>query len=230
MLAYHSDPKIKAKYLRRVRAHRAADQLIQGTGWDDVLNRGCAVGCTLRSYDHSRYPIELGIPEEIAHLEDRLFELQPKPMAQEWPERFMRAIAPGADLSRVWSEWAIWMLVDESHGVIRRATGFPDCETAIRSVAALLKNGGTLNQFDSADRFAYCAARDVQRDGDRPCRVAEAACDAAASVAAVANYGPADAADAADHAATAYGPRRARWVTAACDKLIALLAAAPVTA
>lgn len=27
LIAYHGDPKIKAKYLRRVRAHRKADEL-----------------------------------------------------------------------------------------------------------------------------------------------------------------------------------------------------------
>ena len=63
MKAFHNDPAIKEKYLSRVRAHRAADELIRGTGWDG--HRGCAIGCTLESYDHARYPIELGVPEQI---------------------------------------------------------------------------------------------------------------------------------------------------------------------
>ncbi len=29
MLAYHADPKIKAKYLKRVQAHFKADQIVQ---------------------------------------------------------------------------------------------------------------------------------------------------------------------------------------------------------
>lgn len=32
--AFHGDPAIKRKYLDRVRAHRAADNLIRGVGWD----------------------------------------------------------------------------------------------------------------------------------------------------------------------------------------------------
>ncbi len=68
MLAYHNDPAVKALYLARVRAHRLADNLIQGTTWTD--GKGCAIGCTLESYDHRRYPIELGIPTVLAHLED----------------------------------------------------------------------------------------------------------------------------------------------------------------
>ena len=50
LLAYHGDPAIKAKYLARVRAHRKADELVQGTGWrtDGPYGevRGCVVGCT----------------------------------------------------------------------------------------------------------------------------------------------------------------------------------------
>ena len=35
------------------------------------------MGCTLHSDKHSQYPIELGIPEELAHLEDHFFEHLP---------------------------------------------------------------------------------------------------------------------------------------------------------
>src|ERR1700750_491921 len=74
LLAYHGQQSIKDKYLARVRAHRAADELVQGIGWEN--GKGCAVGCTLESYEHRRYPIELGIPLHLAHLEDALFERQ----------------------------------------------------------------------------------------------------------------------------------------------------------
>lgn len=46
MLAYHNDPKIKLKYVARFEAHRVADEVIQGQGWED--GKGCFVGCTLR--------------------------------------------------------------------------------------------------------------------------------------------------------------------------------------
>ncbi len=109
--AFHGDPKIKAKYIRRVRAHRKADQLIQGTGWEN--GKGCAVGCTLRVYDHSLYPVELGIPVIMAGLEDAIFEGLPKADAQAWPERFLGAIKPGANLDNAWSRFALWLLEDK---------------------------------------------------------------------------------------------------------------------
>lgn len=99
MLSYHSDPAIKEKYLARVRAHAAADRLVQGTGWAN--GKGCAVGCTLEAYDHSRYPLELGLPEWLARLEDATFEGLPTELAMSWPERFLAAIPVGVDLEPV---------------------------------------------------------------------------------------------------------------------------------
>ena len=64
MIAFHGDPATKEKYIARVRAHREADRLVQGEIWDG--DKGCAVGCTLESYEHERYPVELGVPEELA--------------------------------------------------------------------------------------------------------------------------------------------------------------------
>jgi hypothetical protein len=97
--AFHNDPAVKAKYLARVREHAAADRLVKGTGWDG--GKGCAVGCTLEAYDHSRYPVELGLPEWLARLEDSIFEGLPVADAMTWPERFLAAIPVGAKLEPV---------------------------------------------------------------------------------------------------------------------------------
>jgi len=108
MKAFHNNLDIKHKYLERVRAHRKADNLIQGIGWEN--GRGCAVGCTLEAYDHSLYPIELGIPEWLARLEDAIFEKIPNDKSMLWPERFLAAINPGADLEKVKMPFIIHVL------------------------------------------------------------------------------------------------------------------------
>jgi len=59
MIAYHGKQQIKDKYLSRVKAHREADALTQGVAWEN--GKGCAVGCTLESYDHELYETELGL-------------------------------------------------------------------------------------------------------------------------------------------------------------------------
>ena len=83
MLAFHNDPAVREQYLNRVAAHASADELLQGYGyWRG--GKGCAVGCTIHGSTHKSYETELGIPEEIAYLEDWLFERLPAEKAKEW--------------------------------------------------------------------------------------------------------------------------------------------------
>jgi hypothetical protein len=108
LLSYHNDPMIKQKYIGRVISHRKADAIIQGTGWEN--GRGCAVGCTLENYDHSQYPIELGLPEWIAYLEDEIFEGLTNQEAIYWPEKFLQAIPIGVNLENIKHKLAILRL------------------------------------------------------------------------------------------------------------------------
>lgn len=110
MRAFHGDPAIKAKYLARVAAHWAEDELIHGYHWQG--GKGCAVGCTVHSNDHLAYERELGIPSFIAGLEDGLFERMPNEAAQAWPYRLLKAIKAGADLSKVGNRFLVWILMD----------------------------------------------------------------------------------------------------------------------
>ena len=75
MLAFHNDSAIKERYVARVKAHIAADEVIQGAYWE--CGRGCAIGCIIHSSEHIRYEMELGIPRQIAYLQDRIFENLP---------------------------------------------------------------------------------------------------------------------------------------------------------
>lgn len=108
MQAFHNDEKVKQKYLDRIKKHRLADNLIQGKGWES--GKGCAVGCTLENYDHKQYEVELGIPEWIARVEDTVFEGLNREDAQVWPERFLAAIKPGANLEVVKKPFLIFIL------------------------------------------------------------------------------------------------------------------------
>src|SRR5947207_14484647 len=117
MKAFHGDPKIKAQYIRRVRLHRESDKLVKGKYRQN--GKGCAVGCTVHSGDHSAYERELGIPRIIARLEDGIFEGLPNGRAQAWPELFLDSIPVGSDLSLIWPKFAVWLLVDSAHGDLR---------------------------------------------------------------------------------------------------------------
>ncbi|HZZ20295.1 MAG TPA: hypothetical protein VFE25_13040, partial [Opitutaceae bacterium] len=141
LLAFFNDPTRKEHYLARIEQHAKADELRQGFGYwkedDDGHYRGCAVGCTLHSSNHSAYETELGIPRALAHLEDQIFENLSKKDAMKWPKIFLEAVPVGADLSLVVTEFMLWLLVDKNDGVIRVASAAG--KIAIETVAALLR-------------------------------------------------------------------------------------------
>jgi hypothetical protein len=202
MLAYHNDPTLKAELLQLAAEHRAADRLIKGTYWND--HGGCAVGCTLESArrlrepqtsagefghgNHALYETYLGVPEVIARLEDSIFEGLPDDLAQAWPERFLAAIRPGADLSMVWPRFLHDLLSDPTGGVQVRAAKRTDTQTA---VAAVIDLYGRWVEGTKPSRDEWRAAADA----------ANAAANAAAYAAADAANAAADAASAAASAA-----------------------------
>ncbi len=115
LIAYRGDPAIKEKYLTRMRNHVASDELVRGLGWDG--HKGCAIGCTLDAYDHVAYETELGIPVQLAYIEDTIFENLLNGRTLNWPSQFLEAIQPGADLSNVAALLIIWQFEDSQYGL-----------------------------------------------------------------------------------------------------------------
>lgn len=154
--AFHNDQQIKEKYLSRVHAHRLADEIIKGQYWEG--GKGCAVGCTIHSGEHDRYETELGIPRWLARLQDSIFEGLPNDQALDFPEQFLSSIPVGADLTKVYNRFMIWLLIDPSQGVLR----FADERGAIA-----IKRVAELHQLElegrRLGRRAYRSARYASR-------------------------------------------------------------------
>lgn len=208
--AFHGDPAIKAQYLARVRAHRIADDLTQGTGWEN--GKGCAVGCTLEAYDHSRYPVELGLPEWLAHLEDAIFEGLPHAQAMDWPEQFLEAIPVGADIGPVMHRAAIRRMdrllaaISET-AVIAAINGVRACHVAT------LRGEGC--DWEAAWSAAAWSAEAVAEAADEAAEAAEAAAWSAAWSTTAAD----EAAEAAARSAAWAAARSAPWSAEAADLL-----------
>lgn len=112
MKAFHGKQSVKDFYLKRVHAHAKADEIVHGYYWRD--GKGCAVGCTIHGHSHSDYEAELGIPQMLVRLEDKIFEGMLNSDSKKFPKQFLSAIKPGADLSRVGWKFLHWLLT-ESH-------------------------------------------------------------------------------------------------------------------
>ena len=145
--SYHGSAGLKAHTLEQLAEHRRLDEIVQGQYWTG--HKGCAVGCLTHdpTGGHAKFPELWGVPVELAYLIDQLFELLPSAEAVRWPERAMSAVPVGADLGGVWARWGLWMLVDETHGVLQRARASTDATAAVEGVAALFTRciGGDLS-------------------------------------------------------------------------------------
>jgi len=171
MQAFLGQEQIKAKYIQRVEQHAKADEIIHGVYW--TRGKGCAVGCTVEtsSNPHSRYPVELGMPEWLAWLEDSIFESLPNGQSKEWPLRFLKSIRVGADLDSVRPKFLKWLLVDSQNGVLRLVDGEHDKkdEYTTKVRLAIAKVVDMLDEWietgvkdESAARSAELAARSAE--------------------------------------------------------------------
>jgi hypothetical protein len=158
MQAFHNDKKIKQKYINRVKNHIKMDNLIRGKGWT-IEGKGCAVGCTLETYDHSRYPIELGIPTWLAYLEDRLFENMSFEKSKTWPLVFLQAIKPGANLEQVKTPFMISVLQSTLDLFDREK--FPEVEQCINSMIDLYVIGAVDEDFQDARQECYKVRNEI---------------------------------------------------------------------
>lgn len=95
-------PEAKAVYRDRLQQHRKGERLIQGVGYGG--GKGCAIGCTLESYDHEKFArVGLG-PVWLAYLIDHIFEGLPKGEAEQFADDAITALAAlpaGLDLDPI---------------------------------------------------------------------------------------------------------------------------------
>ena len=178
MLSYHSDETIKTRYLARLAAHADADEIIKGRYWEG--GKGCAVGCTIHGDTHQDYERELGIPQMLAWLEDVIFEGLPNRLAKAWPERFLSAINPGTDLSRIGWQFLHWLLSESrlaefDHPLVK------DAVKQCADVLTPLMDGRPVDMTEAADAAgaAWDAAKRAEHSAPMPSAVAWSAESAA---------------------------------------------------
>ena len=225
MQAFHNDATIKSAIMAGLAVHRAADELVQGSYWEN--GKGCAVGCTLETirvmkgaktidhFSHKLAETETGIPQILWRLEDCIFEGLPNAAAKGWPEQFTDAIRPGADLAMIWPRFALWLLTEELPQFTRRAAS----TAALAEVAVLYREWCESGKNPNCERwigvrknaayaYAYASAASASA------AYASAAYAYAASAAAAAYAADADAAAdaAADARYSAYGRQAAKLI------------------
>ncbi len=210
MKAWHNNPEVKDFYVSRMRAHIAADQLIRGVGWNSRQHKGCAVGCTLHSYHHAAYETELGWPEELAHLEDTIFENLPNGEHIKWPLQLMEAVPVGVDLAsamirikvRILREvgwypqqakrdrWGVMDAIDGIVTALESGIGVEEAESAVQSVMRIVwatavraPESAAESAAAAAESAAWSAWVTALRAPESAAESAESAAESAAMVA-----------------------------------------------
>jgi hypothetical protein len=183
MLAYHNDAGVKARLLAQLEAHAAADEIVKGCYWSG--GKGCAVGCTIHSGEHAQYEAQLGIPQMLAQIEDRIFEGLPLDRARTWPIAFASSIVVGADLSRVGWQFLHWLLTDRA---VNPGMDHPLVRDAVRRCADILI---PLTEGESVDESAARSAAESAESAEAAAAGAAWAAKAAARSAASAAAGAA---------------------------------------
>jgi len=232
MKAFHNDPLTKEEYTNRLKDHYAADEIIKGTYWEN--GKGCAVGCTVHSGKHLAFETELGISQVLAKLEDEIFEELPNKLAKEFPLQFLSAINVGADLSKVWNYFAIWLLTDAKYGILQHVENkkviqdiadayLEDITTpvTVERWKELRDSAASAYSASAYSVAAYYSAAYAFADYATDAAYAATDADYAADAATDAAYAATDAAY--SYSADAGADKKQAWYVAASQKLIELL-------
>jgi hypothetical protein len=156
--SFHGDPKIKEVYVDRIKAHHAADTLVQGSYWDPATRRGCGVGCTIEGSDHSRYETILGLPEWLARIEDLIFEGLPVAEAKDFARDFLDAIPVGSDLTRVRWRFQAALMEENLATVAGLAMDDEIRNRVVGAILAVLELNKRAVEIGSIDESAAAAA------------------------------------------------------------------------
>ncbi len=224
MLTFTDTPVTKSQLVNALEAHQKADRIVQGHYWKgNGEGSGCAVGCSLHDFgentsDHSAYERLFGIPRILARLENGIFEGLAVEDAKAWPLRFANAVPEGKDLSLIWPKFAVWLLADAEHGIIRfaKTERSKKATQAVADAYARVAAGGEIKSEDWRGMRAAAYAVDAYADVAAAAAYAVYSVDAYASASLAAAY--------AVYSVDAYAQIKTRKAQA--DKLIELLEAA----
>jgi len=157
---WHSDPDLKARTMARAATHIAADLLRHGeTGNVIGGERGCSVSCTVGTYDHGRYPDELGLPVWLAQLQDRIYESLPvdeRGLDINWTLDFLGAVPVGIDADRALAPILVRILTEIALPAV--TVDYGGVRAAILQVIDALRGHGDLEAARVAIQVAWGAA------------------------------------------------------------------------
>ena len=113
MRAFYGDEGLRQQIIGEMKAHIAADELVQYYGyWRD--GKGCMLGCLtgLNEGTHEAFESRANIPLSLGWVFDSMFQGLPKEDARAFPMQVLESIQAGADLAHVATRFVMFVLGD----------------------------------------------------------------------------------------------------------------------
>ena len=164
------DPRLTAEmFAAGMRAHAELDDLVRGTYGDTDSGRfrGCAVGCNIEVVttrlcieidrgDHEALGAAIGVPAELLHLQDALFEGLQGDASSRFAVAFAAALRDGQDLSRVSDLFLAETLRDDVLPLV--TDDHPNVRAVVSRVADGFADGWQNDDHDAARAAADAAS------------------------------------------------------------------------
>ena len=164
------DPRLTAAdFAAGMRAHAEMDDLVRGTYGDTDSGRfrGCAVGCNIDVVktrlgieidrgDHEALGDAIGVPAELLHLQDVLFEGLRGDASSRFAVAFAAALRDGQDLSRVSDLFLAETLRDDVLPLV--TDDHPNVRAVVSRVADGFADGWQNDDHDAARAAADAAS------------------------------------------------------------------------
>lgn len=152
ILAFNNDPALADRIRAQVLTHEAADEIVQGTYWEN--GKGCFIGCIAHSSSAEDAAGLLGGDVMLVKIAESIFEGLPNDQAKHFPGRVLLAPRVGANLSLVPWQFLHWCVTDALTHADDKTRN--TCDAAVAVLAA--KAAGEPVSQDAA-RAAADAAR-----------------------------------------------------------------------
>jgi hypothetical protein len=144
MQAFNNDQELKTILLTRYKAHESADQFVQEKYWGGR----CVIQCAARTRRNPYQALEseFFIPYLTSWLGDQILEMLNSDDAKEFPTEWANAIPVGANLTKIFDQFAEWMLIGDEFGLVNITT-----EPSIRKMGELFARANAGDEPSNAD-------------------------------------------------------------------------------
>ena len=155
-LTFNNKQSVKDKYVKRMQQHAEADEVIQGTYWEE--GKGCFIGCLMEDTQPHDKVDAIGLDPRLTYLLDSIFEGLSNDEAKIFARDTIGKIPVGVDSYIIYCKFMYWLMERNA----KRSKDYPEVVKACRQVKKLYRkliDGKQVadNEWSAAESAAWSA-------------------------------------------------------------------------